>query len=185
MLLQTRPRIVSLVAHGRLGHLDSVTVFMITSAKAAGPILARGSAWISLGQVVSALTGLVGSIVAARLLTPDDFGLMGIVLLTLATLNALSQTGFDRALIQRKEADDYMNVAWTVQAVRGLALSLVLVAAAWPLSWFYDEPRLLGLFAFMSTSVLAAGVRNVTTVFFHRALDFRSLVVMGIVKALI
>lgn len=149
-----------------------------------GRTLARGSAWVAAGQAVSAVAGLVGSVTAARVLSPSDFGLMGLSLLAIATLNALSQTGFERALVQRREVEGLLDVAWTAQVLRGGFLAIVVMGAAWPLSLFYHEPRLLPIFFVMSGSMLAQGFRSVATIFFNRALDFRALFVVDALRAL-
>lgn len=150
-----------------------------------GQALVRGSFWVSLGQLIGTLSGLASSIVAARLLEPDAFGLMGIALLVIATLHALSQTGFDQALIQRKEIDGYINVAFSVQILRGVALSAILLVGARPLATFYEEPVLFPILVVMSASVLISSFRNIATVFFHRTLNFRQLVFLGAAKALV
>lgn len=149
-----------------------------------GQALARGSLWVSFGQLIGTVSGLASSIVAARLLEPDAFGLMGIALLAIATLHALSQTGFDQALIQRNDIDGYINVAFSVQILRGVALSTVLLVLARPLASFYEEPVLFPILLVMSASVLISSFRNIATVFFHRTLNFRQLVLLGSAKAL-
>jgi O-antigen/teichoic acid export membrane protein len=146
--------------------------------------MVRGSFWVSLGQLIGTLSGLVSSIVAARLLAPEAFGLMGIATLAIATLHALSQTGFEHALIQRRDVDEYIDVAFSVQILRGFALSALLLLGSWPLARFYDEPELFPILGVMSASVLISSFRNIATVFFHRTLNFRQLVLLGALKAL-
>lgn len=149
-----------------------------------GKALAQGSLWVAVGQTVGAVTGLVSSLVAAKLLVPSDFGIMGVALLSIATLNALSQTGFDQALIQRKNVEDgYLDAAWTVQVARGALLSAIVLTLSWPLATFYGEPSLLGIFVVMACSLLVAGTRNVSTVLFNRTLGFRIIVLTGVIKA--
>lgn len=157
---------------------------MSQSTPKMGQALVRGSIWVSLGQFIGTVSGLASSIVAARLLEPDAFGLMGIALLAIATLHALSQTGFDQALIQRKDIDGYINVAFSVQILRGLVLSTILLIGARPLASFYEEPVLFPILLVMSASVLISSFRNIATVFYHRTLNFRQLVLLGSAKAL-
>ncbi|HQB46892.1 MAG TPA: oligosaccharide flippase family protein, partial [Polyangiaceae bacterium] len=82
-----------------------------------GPVkraLLTGSFWVSVSEGMTSLTDLARQVVAARVLLPGDLGLMGIVLLQLSVLDALTKTGFDQALIQReKDVGSLMNVAWT------------------------------------------------------------------------
>jgi O-antigen/teichoic acid export membrane protein len=157
---------------------------MSETASRMGHALVRGSFWVSLGQMIGTLSGLASSIVAARLLDPAAFGLIGIALMVIATLHALSQTGFEQALIQRKDVEEYIGAAFAVQIIRGIFLATILLLAARPLAWFYEEPVLLPILMVMSASVLISSFRNVATVFFHRTLDFGQLVLLGTAKAL-
>jgi len=65
--------------------------------------VARSGAWLfgmRFGYQVLYLARLV---ILARLLNPHDFGLMGIALLTMMTLETFTHSGFQEALIQKKE----------------------------------------------------------------------------------
>ena len=58
--------------------------------------------------------GFIRTIILARLLSPHDFGFLGIVMLAISTVQTFSQTGFQAALIQKKEdIESYLNTAWT------------------------------------------------------------------------
>lgn len=75
--------------------------------------------------------GFIRTIILARLLEPSDFGLMGIAMLAIATLEAFSQTGFQTALIQKKEnVEEYLDTAWTVSVIRGALLFFILFVLA-------------------------------------------------------
>jgi len=63
----------------------------------------KGGFWVFSLRTVSRLFQLARTIVLARLLSPNDFGLFGIALLALSALDTFSQTGFKQALIQKKE----------------------------------------------------------------------------------
>ena len=63
----------------------------------------KGGFWLAAMRSSQAILGLSRLFVVARLLEPEDFGLLGIAMLTIATLNTFTQTGFQAALIQKKE----------------------------------------------------------------------------------
>lgn len=63
----------------------------------------RSGFWVFSLRIVQQLFNLARLIILARILAPHDFGLLGIALLTMATLETFSQTGFQAALIQKKE----------------------------------------------------------------------------------
>lgn len=146
--------------------------------------LLSGSAWITVSEVISGISSLARSIIAARVLAPSDFGLMGIVFLTISILEALSRTGFQQALIQRADGvDDLLDVAWTWHVLRGLALgSLVVIAAPFLADW-YGKPVLFPLLAVSASYVILQGLQNIGTVFFSRDLDFKKICLINSLRA--
>ncbi|MBX3184825.1 MAG: lipopolysaccharide biosynthesis protein [Polyangiaceae bacterium] len=132
---------------------------------------------------MTSLTDLARQVVAARVLLPGDMGLMGIVLLQLSVLEALTKTGFDQALIQRdKGVGGLMNVAWTWQVLRGLVLAAVLAAAAPLLARGYDLPVLAPLIWVTCLHVVLQGLQNVGLIYFSRDLDFKALFFINAVR---
>ena len=79
----------------------------------------RGGMWVFLLRIIQQLFGLARLVILARILSPNDFGLMGIALLAMATLETFSQTGFQQALIQKKvDIRHYLDSAWPVLILR-------------------------------------------------------------------
>jgi len=62
-----------------------------------------GGIWVFALRFTSRGLGFVRTIILARLLAPSDFGLLGIAMLAIATLETFSQTGFQAALIQKRK----------------------------------------------------------------------------------
>jgi len=101
----------------------------------------RGGFWVFALRIASQVLFLIRTIVLARVLAPGDFGLMGIALLAMSALGPFSQTGFQAALIQKKEdIEDYLDTVWTVSALRGLVLFAILYLAAPYIALFFDTP---------------------------------------------
>lgn len=148
--------------------------------------LISGSTWITISELVSGLATLASSIIAARVLAPHDFGLMGVVLLTISILDALSKTGFEQALIQRAdEIHDLLNVAWTWHLLRGLLLTALVVIASPFLATWYGEPLLFPLLAISSSYILLKNAQNIGIVFFSRTLEFKKLFLINTARAFI
>ncbi len=146
----------------------------------------KGVAWVFAGKVVGRGTQLVKLVVLARLLTPEDFGLFGIVMLAIATVNTFTQTGFNTALIQRKDnIEDYLDTAWTVQVIRGLVLAAMLFAIAPVVGWFFEEPRAVPLLRVMCISVALGGFVNIGIIYFRKELEFHKQFVYNLVPAVL
>lgn len=133
----------------------------------------RGGIWVFALRITDRLFRLARTIVLARLLAPTDFGLFGIALLAMSALETFSQTGFNQALIQKKEdTKPYLDTAWTVQAIRGLALALILFAIAPYVAAFFETPAAKPILQVIGLSVLFQGFVNIGVVYFQKELEF-------------
>jgi len=132
-----------------------------------------GGNWLSRGL------GVIKMVVLARLLSPVDFGIMGLINLSVGVLNVFSQTGVESALIQRpvvgrKELD----TAWTMTIVRGLTLFLLLTAGAGLLAAYFENDALTPVLRATAPVFLLEGFVNIGTVFFGKNLEFRRQVIL-------
>jgi O-antigen/teichoic acid export membrane protein len=124
-------------------------------------------------KVVERGLTLVKLIVLARLLSPDDFGLFGIVVLAISTLEMLSRPGMRRALIRRRETGrNYLDSAWTFLFLRGLFLGGLMLVAAGPISAFFEMSAAAPLLRAMAALAVLRGLQNIGTVFFEKNLQF-------------
>jgi len=115
--------------------------------------------------------------VLARLLNPEDYGLMGIVSVVMMILEVFSRTGFENALIRRPgEIDGYLNSVWTAALARGVLQGLILLVLANPLARFYERDQLTMLLAVIAIVPVLQGTRSVgITVLLFRRMDFRRI----------
>ncbi len=148
--------------------------------------LVRGSLWVTAAEALGVFaTGLV-SVVAARVISPREFGLVGAVVLATSLLEAPTQSGFDRALTQRRaEVTEFLDVAFTWQVVRGAVLMLALIAVAPFLARVYDEAALVGLALLLAPCLLLRGLQNTAVVGLARRLDFRAQFKMRLAQAVV
>jgi len=120
----------------------------------------RSSALTVAGFGGSQILRLASNLILARLLFPEAFGVMAIVNVVIQGLMQFSDVGVSPAIMQSKRGDDqvFLNTAWTIQVLRGVALFLTACALAWPLAWFYEEPQLLHLLPVAGVALLIAGL---------------------------
>lgn len=112
-----------------------------------------------LGQVAAQGLRLVGNLILSYLLFPEAFGLMLIVNTVLLGLQILSDLGLQPAIVRHPRGDDpeFVNTAWTIGVVRGVALFGIGLALTIPIAHFYREPRLLELIPVATVSALIFG----------------------------
>ena len=103
----------------------------------------RSGIWLGISGVVINFLTLGRSIVLARLLTPDIFGLMSLALIVFRSIETFTRPGIVDALIHRQEDfEEGKDTAFVILVVRGILLALVIVAAAPFIAKFYDQEDL-------------------------------------------
>lgn len=133
----------------------------------------RGAGWMFAGKLAGRGLAVIKLIVLARLLSPDDFGLFGLMMLATMALDTFTRTGFDKALIQfPADAHTHLDTAWTIQILRGLALAGLLYAGAPLAAWFFDEPRITPLLRVFCVAPVIAGFDNIGIVYLMKNLNY-------------
>ena len=119
------------------------------------------------------LVGLVSVFILARLLTPEDFGVAGLAMATVALVEIFSVIGLRQALLRIPAPDrSHLDTAWTIQLLLFGALAVLLVALAPLAAAFYGEPALAAVIAVLASRFLFLGIVNIGIVQFDRELDF-------------
>ena len=132
-----------------------------------------GIGWISALKIVNQLLGLIRITVLARLLSPGDFGLFGIAMLTISIMESFTNSGFQTALIQKKDISElHLDTAWTIHVLRGVILSLLLFGFSPFIAGFFDEQGVVWLLRALSFSVLILGFENIGIIKFQKDLEF-------------
>jgi len=143
------------------------------SGKSLSQRVVRGGFWVFLLRITQQLFNFVRLVILARILSPNDFGLMGIALLTMATLDTFSQTGFQQALIQKKEdIKPYLDSAWTVLVLRGFILFAILFFIAPFAASFFNAPEARPIIQVIGFAVLFQAFTNIGIVYFQKELEF-------------
>ena len=143
------------------------------SGKSLSQRVVKGGFWVFLLRITQQLFNFVRLVILARILSPNDFGLMGIALLTMATLDTFSQTGFQQALIQKKEdIKPYLDSAWTVLILRGFILFAILFFIAPYAAIFFNAPEAKPIIQVIGFAVLFQAFTNIGVIYFQKELVF-------------
>ena len=135
---------------------------------------AKGMFWVFTLRITDRLFKTVRIIILARLLSPDDFGIFGIALLVLSTLEVFSQTGYPQALIQKKgEVKHYLNTAWTVGLIRGFLIATVVFFVSQPAAAFFATPGAGAILRVIGISIVIRSFTNIAVIYFHKELEFQ------------
>lgn len=139
----------------------------------------RSGLWSLGGNWLSRGLGIIKMIILARLLSPLDFGILGLAILSINTLNVFSETGIESALIQRQKIGKAeLDTAWTIKIIRALLLfGLLFLSARWFASYF-NNATLEPVLKAMAVVFLLEGCTNIGIVFFQKKIEFKKKVIL-------
>lgn len=133
----------------------------------------RGSLWMVGVRWSVRLIGLISTIILARLLMPEDFGLVAMAMLIVNLLDMLTYLSVDLALIKKVDAErKHYDTAWTMQVLQGTVIALALVLVAPLAAAYYNEPRTVVLIQVLAAGVFVGGFTNIGIVAFRKEFDF-------------
>jgi PST family polysaccharide transporter len=144
----------------------------------------RGVPWTIASYGASKAVNLVTTIVLARLVAPDDFGLVALASLALNLLGFVKDLGLGGTLIVRQDLDERAKGTILTLMVGVSALLGLLAAAAAPLvAEFFQDPRLTGVLAAMAGMMLISGFSSFYEVLLQREMEFRGRFVALMVQS--
>lgn len=122
----------------------------------------KGFLWSFLGQGGSLITGLIVNVVLARLLSPYEFGQIGIIMFFIVISKVLTESGLSGALVRKKEVSDKdYSTVFIFNLVVSLSLMLILILSADFIARFYNDPDLRNILI-VSSSVLIINAFQIT-----------------------
>lgn len=138
-----------------------------------------GVFWTTLESVVNRGFGLIIELILARLLFPEDYGLVGMAAVFISFLEVFTDLGMNAALIQKKEellTPKHYDTAFWTGVVWAFFLFLIMVFAGTPLiSKFYGETKLLEILPIMSLTILFSPINLVHRAQLIKKMDFKRL----------
>ncbi|MBE9563541.1 MAG: oligosaccharide flippase family protein [Proteobacteria bacterium] len=144
----------------------------------------RGSIWIMIGFGISQVMRFGGNIVLTRLLSPELFGIIGIVTAVLIGLEMFSDVGLRPNIIQsqRGEESAFIRTAWTIQIIRGIILAISAMAFAYPLAVINNEPSLTIIIPVAGLTAIIAGFNSTWLLVYSRRMLLGKLVILDLVS---
>ena len=135
----------------------------------------KGTIWSGIDNVVQFGVTFVVSIVLARLLSPDDYGLIGIITIFTAVCTVIINGGFTTALIRKKDAtDDDYNTAFIVNLVMSLLLYAVIFLCSPLIADFFRREELVALTQVSSLGMVVGALALVQQTRLTKRIDFKT-----------
>jgi lipopolysaccharide exporter len=136
-----------------------------------------GVSWNVSSSLIEQFIGFVRSIILARLLVPEDFGLFGMALTIVAALNAVTTIGLNQTIVAHKfdtrdELKAHLDTVWSAELIRSLIVTLLVWASAFPMARFYGQPQLRVIIPVLGLITLVQGFQNIGLVILRKEISF-------------
>ena len=144
--------------------------------------LFSGVFYTALAKYSGIIISLVVAGILARLLSPDDFGIVAIATVIIAFFNLFTDMGVSPAIVQHKSltkeelSDIFSFTVWT-----GMAISLLFFAASWLIARYYDSKILGTLCQLLSVNLFFASATIVPGALFYRNKEFKYIAVRSFI----
>lgn len=145
----------------------------------------KGASWSFIDSIAGqGITFLVG-LVLARLLTPEEYGLIGIITIFIAVFNSIVDSGFSNALIRKNDAKDIdYNTVFFSNLVISIILFAVLFLCAPFISNFFIQPQLTPLLRVMGSIVIINAFAIIQRTIFVKKVDFKTQTKVSLISSI-
>lgn len=140
-----------------------------------GRKVAVGTIWSIAGRFIVKSLGFISILILARILAPDDFGVIAATMIMVGLLEILFNFSFDINIIQKKEVTSTtLNSAWTCKLLSGLVLTLLLFFGSHAIALYFADPRLVQVVQAIALLPLLKSAKNIGFVLYRKELDLKS-----------
>ncbi len=146
----------------------------------------HGALWMIALRWAIRLTGLVSTVILARLLMPSDFGIVAMAMIVVNTLEIFNQTGQKLVLIRLENpTKDHFDTAWTISFLIGLVVAAAILAASPLATLYFHEPKVEPVMQCLALRAVLGGLENIGTINFRRDLKFGNFFAYNVYPKLI
>ena len=144
-----------------------------------------GFIWRLMQNAGTQIVSFVLSIILARMLMPEDYGIIALITGFINIANVFIQTGFSSAIIQKKDLYELdKNTMFFASGALGIVLYAILFFAAPFIAAFYDEPLLTSMLRVQSLCVLIGSFTSVQQALITRDMKFKKNFIAGLAAIL-
>lgn len=145
----------------------------------------KGVGWSAIDNIAQYAISFIVSLVLARLLTPEDYGLIGLIAIFTAISTTIINGGFTSALIRKKDVtlDDY-NTVFITNLIVSIFLYLLLFFAAPSIASFFERNELINLVRVQSLGLIIGACAIVQKADLTKKIDFKTQTNITIVSSI-
>lgn len=137
-------------------------------------------------KFIERFIGILSTLILARILVPEDFGLVAIILLTLSFFESVTAAGIEQYIIQKDTVSESdLNTAWTLDIVLKSLMAILLIIIASFIAEFYQNSKITAPMQAMSVILLLKATINPEIYLFKKANQYRFIFHLSIAQKVI
>ncbi|MBR5529845.1 MAG: lipopolysaccharide biosynthesis protein [Oscillospiraceae bacterium] len=150
------------------------------------PKIASALIWKLLERFGVQGTQFVLQIVLARILSPDHYGALSLMVIFTTLANVFIQTGFNTALIRAKDVtnEDYSSVFWVSLGIAGVLYGVIFCTAPW-IAKLYKMPDIVAPLRVLALMLLPGAFNSVQLAKVSREMNFRKVFISNVAAILV
>jgi lipopolysaccharide exporter len=146
--------------------------------------IASGVVWTAVATVIIAIIQFLQLSILARILQPNDFGLMAMVMVVIGFANAFADMGISNAIIHHQTVNrTQLSSLYWVNILAGIGVGLIIIVFTPAIAQFYNEPRLTQLMHWAALIFLITPFGQQFQILFQKDLKFRILASSDVIAA--
>ena len=146
----------------------------------------ENSKWVIGANIISRLISLLSTLILAKILTPDDFGIIGYGFLVVQIFALFRDMGFNSALIyQKKDIKEAASSAFWFSFGWSILLYLIIFTIAPFASNFFREPKLTNLLRLLSINIIFVSLGSVPQSLMEKDINFKKRMIPAVINQLL
>ena len=146
----------------------------------------KGVVWNLLENISSYIIRFIIGIILARLLTPADYGIIGMTVIFFSIADVLINSGFGQAFIQKKDADENdANTVFSTNFFLSLAIYAIFWFSAPYIAVFFNQEILTKLIRVMSIVVIINSLNIIQLAIIRKNLEFKKKTLITFISSII
>lgn len=130
--------------------------------------------WRLLERCGAQVVSLVVSIILARMLSPDDYGLVALMTVFISVLGVFIDSGFSTALVQKKDTDDLdYSTIFVFNIISSIGIYSALFVFSSHIANFYGKPELIAMIRVLGLTLVISGVKGIQIAYVSRNMLFK------------
>ncbi len=130
--------------------------------------------WKLSERIGAQLVSLIVSIILARLIAPEEYGLIALITIFITISNVFIESGFGTALIQKKDADDLdFSSVFYFNIVVAIIAYILLYFSAPTIAHFYNNMKLIAIIRVFGITLIIAGLKSIQNAYVSKNMIFK------------